>query len=204
MSENNKNLSRRDALKVLGAAAGAVALANLPEKWSSPELESGVLPAHAQTSDIPTPDPTPDPTPTDPNPETCTDWNVYIEVLSGYFAYDVIQSPAPDYINGDGGPGSIYAWNSCQTGCLFLWLDLAEISTSGSVSITTLGVSTTISYSSDDPLRDIVIEMATGAISILAAGVGGSAGSCVFPLEAPAAASQQNSSILTRRTNAWK
>jgi hypothetical protein len=46
----SKKLSRRDAIKVLGAATGAVVLANLPTKWSKPELISGVLPAHAQTS----------------------------------------------------------------------------------------------------------------------------------------------------------
>ncbi len=43
-------LSRRDALKILGAAAGASVLANLPSKWTKPELATGVLPAHAQTS----------------------------------------------------------------------------------------------------------------------------------------------------------
>ena len=48
--ENKKNLSRRDALKFLGAAAGATVLANLPANWSTPELAAGVLPAHAQTS----------------------------------------------------------------------------------------------------------------------------------------------------------
>lgn len=45
-----KKLSRRDAIKLLGAAAGATVLANLPSKWKTPELTSGVLPAHAQTS----------------------------------------------------------------------------------------------------------------------------------------------------------
>ena len=50
--ENKKNLSRRDALKFLGAAAGATVLANLPANWSTPELVAGVLPAHAQTSNI--------------------------------------------------------------------------------------------------------------------------------------------------------
>ena len=45
-----KKLSRRDAIKFLGAAAGAAALANLPSKWSKPELVSGVLPAHAQST----------------------------------------------------------------------------------------------------------------------------------------------------------
>jgi hypothetical protein len=48
----HKKLSRRDALKVLAAAAGATALANLPNKWSKPGIEVGVLPAHAQTSVI--------------------------------------------------------------------------------------------------------------------------------------------------------
>ena len=43
-------ISRRDALKILTAATGAVALANLPPKWSKPGVEVGVLPAHAQTS----------------------------------------------------------------------------------------------------------------------------------------------------------
>jgi hypothetical protein len=45
-----QKISRRDALKILTAAAGAAALANLPPKWSKPSLEIGVLPAHAQTS----------------------------------------------------------------------------------------------------------------------------------------------------------
>jgi hypothetical protein len=47
---SKKTLSRRDAIKLLGAATGATLLANLPSKWSTPELTSGVLPAHAQTS----------------------------------------------------------------------------------------------------------------------------------------------------------
>jgi hypothetical protein len=45
-----RELSRRDALKLFGAAAGATVLANLPSKWSTPALTAGVLPAHAQTS----------------------------------------------------------------------------------------------------------------------------------------------------------
>ena len=46
----NKKLSRRDAIKLLGAAAGAAALANIPSKWSKPEVISGVLPVHAQST----------------------------------------------------------------------------------------------------------------------------------------------------------
>lgn len=52
MSRPNKKLTRRDALKLLGAAAGATLLANLPSKWNKPALTSGVLPAHAQTSQV--------------------------------------------------------------------------------------------------------------------------------------------------------
>lgn len=43
-------ISRREAIKLLGAAAGASVLANLPSKWSKPELTGSTLPAHAQTS----------------------------------------------------------------------------------------------------------------------------------------------------------
>ena len=42
-----KNLSRREALKVLGAAA---AMASLPKSWSKPAMIAGSLPIHAQTS----------------------------------------------------------------------------------------------------------------------------------------------------------
>ena len=47
---SRKTISRRDAIKLLGAATGAALLANIPSKWSKPELTSGVLPAHAQAS----------------------------------------------------------------------------------------------------------------------------------------------------------
>jgi hypothetical protein len=49
---SSKKLSRRDAIKILGAAVGASVLANLPSKWSTPEIAKGVLPAHAQTSAV--------------------------------------------------------------------------------------------------------------------------------------------------------
>ena len=47
---NQKKLSRREAIKILGATAGASVLANIPDKWSKPELKGSNLPAHAQTS----------------------------------------------------------------------------------------------------------------------------------------------------------
>jgi len=45
-----KNLSRREALKVLGTALGGSALASLPPAWSKPAMVRGSLPIHAQTS----------------------------------------------------------------------------------------------------------------------------------------------------------
>ena len=51
-------LSRREALKILASATGAVTLSNLPFKWRKPSIEVGVLPAHAQASG-PSPTPTP-------------------------------------------------------------------------------------------------------------------------------------------------
>jgi hypothetical protein len=49
---NPKKISRRDAIKLLGAVTGATVLANLPSKWKTPEITKGVLPVHAQTSNV--------------------------------------------------------------------------------------------------------------------------------------------------------
>lgn len=59
-----KKISRRNALKILAAAAGATTLANLPGQWMKPVLRAGVLPAHAQTSGLPTATGVPTNTPT--------------------------------------------------------------------------------------------------------------------------------------------
>ncbi len=48
--EKQRPISRRDAIKVLSAAAGAAVIANLPADWETPIVEMGVLPAYAQTS----------------------------------------------------------------------------------------------------------------------------------------------------------
>ena len=46
----HRTLSRRDALKTLTAIGGAVTLSSLPNKWETPLVEVGALPAHAQVS----------------------------------------------------------------------------------------------------------------------------------------------------------
>lgn len=43
-------LTRRQVLKRIAAASGAVAFSNLPQQWQPPLVEVGVLPAHAQGS----------------------------------------------------------------------------------------------------------------------------------------------------------
>ena len=53
--QDRQILSRREALKTLAAATGAVALANLPNEWETPVIETGLLPAHAQVSPGPGP-----------------------------------------------------------------------------------------------------------------------------------------------------
>jgi hypothetical protein len=53
-NEEPQALSRRELLKILAAAGGAVgAAAFVPAKWSKPLVEAGVLPAHAQGTIIP-------------------------------------------------------------------------------------------------------------------------------------------------------
>ncbi len=49
-------ISRRQLLKALAATGGAVAASSLlPDEWSSPVVDVGTLPAHAQISATPTP-----------------------------------------------------------------------------------------------------------------------------------------------------
>jgi hypothetical protein len=50
MDHFNQSLSRRDALKALAATSGAVALSTIPNRWESPILQVGNLPAFAQGS----------------------------------------------------------------------------------------------------------------------------------------------------------
>ena len=49
MSRKKQALSRRELLKALAALSGAVTTSSLlPEKWVTPEVGAGALPAHAQ------------------------------------------------------------------------------------------------------------------------------------------------------------
>lgn len=49
------SINRRNALKALAAATGAISLAALPTRWKTPVAQVGAIPAHAQTSQPPQP-----------------------------------------------------------------------------------------------------------------------------------------------------
>lgn len=49
-SESSSNLSRREALRLLAATSGVAALSAVPNKWQTPLVEVGALPALAQAS----------------------------------------------------------------------------------------------------------------------------------------------------------
>jgi hypothetical protein len=50
--EDQRSVSRRELFKILGATGGALTASVLiPEKWLPPQIDIGVLPAHAQTSE---------------------------------------------------------------------------------------------------------------------------------------------------------
>ena len=154
--KNQKKLSRREAIKLLGAGAGASLLANLPSKWSKPELTGGTMPAFAQTS--------------------CN--SVFLEIVStdGTFFGSGVFGPSPDEISGDGAAGSTLTWY-CQSGCLFFIFDLNS-GTTGQVRITTMAGTFIENY--PPSLRDIVIELDTGAYDSSDNDSGGIAGACDF------------------------
>ena len=139
MSENNKNLSRRDALKLLGAAAGAAALANLPEKWSSPELASGVLPAHAQTS-------------------ACRVFTAEVIATSGGSTPLGWINPASYYP--PGAVGDVFYYDDCGTDCIYGLIYSYNGDFSGDTT-----VSATIRVSTHSQTLDVVIDGSTGVFT---------------------------------------
>ena len=77
------SISRRKALKILAAAAGTVTLTSIMGQWMKPVLRVGVLPAHAQTSGLPTSPPTTTPTSTATSTPTATATPQIIQGLLG-------------------------------------------------------------------------------------------------------------------------
>ena len=145
--QTQKKFSRRDALKILGTVAGATALANLPSKWSTPELASGVLPAHAQTS-------------------TC-EWSLKIEVISVNTTLLVQNNSIPETTRvGNGATGSVWYWE-CQTGCIYLRL---IVPTTGGVANGTVQIATRTNqfdlvFTTADNFIELLVNLGTGDYS---------------------------------------
>lgn len=145
-----KKISRRDAIKLLGAAAGATLLANLPSKWKTPELTSGVLPAHAQTS--------------------CVALFVEILSLTGTASFQIlqIQGPLPDVTTGNGGAGSTAAVY-CQPGCFQAEWRLLQGTGTAQIRVTTLTDQVVLNFDTNDlnnTVHGFVVNLATGAIGV--------------------------------------
>jgi hypothetical protein len=51
-SQPKKTLSRREALKALAAVSGVAVLSSVKNEWETPLVQVGVLPAHAQASNL--------------------------------------------------------------------------------------------------------------------------------------------------------
>lgn len=159
-----KKLSRRDAMKALGAALGATALATLPPEWSKPALAASQLPEHARQS-------------------VC--YAVYIEVLAadGTLAFAPLSFPAPlpdVFSTAQPTPittGDYLGWY-CQDGCWTGHLILIN-ATSASVQITTIAHQFTLNLDGNNKVSyDVLVNMGTGEYTLDGAG---SAGTCVWP-----------------------
>lgn len=152
MTQKTHKVSRRDAIKLLGAAAGAAMLANVPTKWSKPSLMSGVLPAHAQTS--------------------C--FSLVVDVVSATTNTFVgsINGPYPDEVLGDGFAGSSMRWY-CQDECLLMDATVLN-GLAMTWTFTTLAGQFTVVWDDNTPSHTISINLGTGAYAV----DGGSADGC--------------------------
>jgi hypothetical protein len=137
---NHKKISRRDAIKLLGAVTGATVLANLPSKWKTPQLARGVLPAHAQTSQ-------------------CFVLSIVVTtaatatIFGGANVAPDINTAGTTYALGTG-----MFWNCGGTGCIRY-----EIDTGGTVvlELTPLGYAP-ITFTFPSVPRSILVDRATG------------------------------------------
>lgn len=143
--ETSKRLSRRDALKLIGAATGAAVLANLPSKWVKPELVSGVLPAHAQTSGG--------------CPAGSSSLLVYI-VGPGVS----IQSTGSFAQSGNFASG-FTAFADCQTGCIGFWVTTSA-NANVQVRFTVNGVVVFDQTYNNNTIHSVMVDGATGAYGL--------------------------------------
>jgi len=149
---DQKKISRRDAIKLISAATGASVLANLPSKWSKPELISAALPAYAQTS--------------------CVTVTITANGEDVGYLLQKFQGPSTDEgtlnLNQVYGPvnalgGHPFVW-SCGSGCLELQLG-GENGYSWEVVISTPGGNTPLEFSASSGISDLLVNLETGDYS---------------------------------------
>jgi len=144
----NKKLSRRDAIKLLGAAAGASVLANIPAKWSKPSLASGVLPVHAQTS--------------------CIALSQITIFGSNSWANFIIEGPLPSVAGANG----YYGWY-CQDTCLQLRLDNLFPDIPSRIQFTTLTQQFTLDFDQQMSIHNVLVNLGTGDYALDFVGTAG-------------------------------
>ena len=158
-----KKINRRDALKLLGAATGAAALSNLPTKWHTPELASGVIPAHAQTSVVAA--------------AVCTQNSLvgtFLAVNGNFQSNGVSLSVPFDASNIAGGNqppvvGNFASWNCNHVGC---FLGTFRLDTNSAVNplitmqFATFLTSVVVTWNTATPNHTISVNFVTGAISV--------------------------------------
>jgi len=133
MTETNKKLSRREAIKIVGAAAGASLLANIPAKWSKPELTGASMPAHAQTSSVYTYGDAGD---------SCPDFALIARItgVSGS-PRGMGSSGSPSPIEGAGVRNQVddtISWD-CSPACIKVWAEAENVGASVTVQFTVMG-----------------------------------------------------------------
>ena len=155
-----KKLSRRDAIKLLGAAAGATALANLPSKWSKPELVNGVMPAHAQTSAL-----------------VCTQYALRAEFIAttnanfgvGGVGIDVPFNSTNAQPNTIPVEGDWYEWDCIQnTTCLFGTFNAGAMKSGAQITMrfTSISMYVDVVWSPTNTYHEISVNFDTGEIVV--------------------------------------
>ncbi len=149
-----KKISRRDTIKVLGAAIGGAALSTIPAKWSKPVLAASQLPEHARQSVL----------------ATCTTYALVLEILSlstGDFNSPTMNVQPDNSISGN--TSRQVVWNCSHTGCFYGIFPLrnppAGTTVTANVSTFSQGPVNVV-WDDAHPVHSISVNFNTGALSI--------------------------------------
>jgi hypothetical protein len=152
MSQNK--ISRRDAIKILGAAIGGAALSTIPPKWSQPVLAASQLPEHARQSVV----------------AVCTTNALVLEILSS--STGDFNGPSMNILPDNSIPGNTsrqIVWNCTHSGCFLGTFPLrnppAGTTVTANVSTFSQGPVSVV-WNDANPSHTISVNFATGALAI--------------------------------------